>query len=114
MKEKQFDRIIMLFSYKDDNTDRKGYDIVVEDINGYVITDGQKLSDCVCAYGKAFAQLKGYTTFFALDFFYCSRKDIAKKIAEIHNAIRANAGICDIYNGFYSSFDLRSVSNCSI
>ena len=44
------DRIGMLFSYKDDNTGRKGYDIVVEEIDGYIITDGQKLADCICAF----------------------------------------------------------------
>lgn len=107
MDKEQLTHIVMLFSFKDESTDRKGYEISVIENDGYVCENGQALADRFCAYGKALAELKGYTTYFALDFRYCTKGDISKNIAEIHKAIRMNADICNIYDGFYSSMDLR-------
>ncbi len=106
--------IVILLSYKDEKTNRKGYDVVVVETDGYVCMDVQELADKVCAYCKALAELKGYTKYFALDHRYCTKKDIAENIAAIHKAIRINAGVCNIYDGFYSSDDLSCLSSSRI
>lgn len=114
MEKNDFDRIVVLFSFKEETTERKGYDIIVVNNDGYLCEDGQELANRICAFGKALAALKGYTTYFALDFRYCNRKDIAQNIAEIHNSIRMNEGVCNIYDGFYSSDDLSCFSSSDI
>ena len=107
MNEQQFSHLVILFSFKDDETGRKDYEIVSVKVDGYVFKDGQALANSICAYGKALAALKGFPTFFALDFRYCDQSDLEKTVAEIQEAIRMNADICNIYDGFYSSVDLR-------
>ena len=114
MKNDGFDRIVILVSYKDEKTERKGYDIITVRNDGYIFSDGQELSDRVCDFGKAFAALKGFSTFFILDFRYCTSKDVGDILAEMHTSIRRNANVCNIYDGFYSSMDLSRFSSSDI